>query len=272
MNRPVIALIAAAGTGQRLGAELPKAFVPLAGRCLLERSIEAMVSSEVVTRIIVLVHPQWHDYAATLLEKAGFLGGDSSVSASSPARSSDPSTARLSAPPVSLGAPPVSLVVGGKERADSVWQGLQAIPDSEALVLIHDAARALTPPEMIARVVHALASGAPAVIPVVPVADTIKQVTGDVVISTPSRSDLRAVQTPQGFDLATLRQANQKYFAEKDPGFTATDDASLMEWYGVPVTCVDGDPLAFKITTALDYRLAQSLLKTQSIDFEVPDE
>ncbi len=244
MAQQVISLIAAAGTGQRLGAELPKAFVPLARRSLLERSVEAMISSKAVTRVIVLVHPQWRDYAINLLHTAGFK---------------------------ETGAVPVTVVVGGRERADSVWQGLQAIPDSDALVLIHDAARALTPPEMIARVVEAVAKGAPAVIPVLPVADTIKQVKDSVVLSTPSRSGLRAVQTPQGFDLATLRRANQAYFAQNNPGFTPTDDASLMEWYGIPVTCVQGDPLAFKITTALDYRLAQSLLTSEHIDFEVPN-
>lgn len=244
MTRQVIALIAAAGTGQRLGAQLPKAFVPLAGKSLVERSVAAMISSRVVDRIIVLVHPEWHEYATELMSAAGFLGD---------------------------GAVPVSLVTGGEERADSVWQGLQTIPDSDVLVLIHDAARALTPPEMIARVVEAVASGAPAVIPVLPVTDTIKQVTDSVVVSTPSRSNLRAVQTPQGFDLATLRRANQAYFAQDNPGFTATDDASLMEWYGVTVTCVYGDPLAFKITTPLDYRLAYSLLEGESSDCEVLD-
>ena len=101
--------------------------------------------------------------------------------------------------------------------------------------------------------------GAPAVVPAVPVADTVKRVSGDVVEATLDRSTLRAAQTPQGFDLRMLREANEKYLAEK-PAFVATDDASLMEWFGVPVVSVEGDPMAFKITTPLDLRLAESVV------------
>lgn len=154
--------------------------------------------------------------------------------------------------------PGATVVHGGRERADSIWNALQGILLDDACVLIHDAARALTPPDMIARVADAVLSGAPAVVPVVPVADTIKVVDGGAVVSTPDRSSLRAVQTPQGFDLRTLREANAAYFSSAQD-FVATDDASLMEWFGVPVAVVEGDPLAFKITTPLDLRLAELL-------------
>lgn len=236
MSRRVVALIAAAGKGTLLGAEIPKAYVPLQGVSLLERSIRAMVDSGSVDEIIVTVSPSMEEFATELLGDAGLLAGQV----------------------------PVRLVHGGGERADSVWAGLQTIADDDAIVLIHDAARALTPTDMINRVVDAVRGGADAVIPVLPVADTIKRVEGDKVVDTPDRAGLRAVQTPQGFNLAALRAANEAYFATETPGFVATDDASLMEWHGATVTCVDGDVMAFKITTPIDLTLANALLDAET--------
>ncbi|MDK8806714.1 2-C-methyl-D-erythritol 4-phosphate cytidylyltransferase [Corynebacterium striatum] len=229
-NKPVVALIAAAGMGTRLGAEVPKAYVELQGRTLLERSVAAMAHSGVVKRAVVTVSPVMEDTARALLADAPL---------------------------------PITFVHGGGERADSVWAGLQAIDEEDAVVLIHDAARALTPPAMIARVAQTVLDGAPAVIPVLPVSDTIKIVDAERVVSTPERSSLRAVQTPQGFDLATLRGANEKYFSGQQE-FIATDDASLMEWFGVPVATVPGDQLALKITTPMDLTLATAILKENS--------
>ena len=106
-----------------------------------------------------------------------------------------------------------------------------------------------------------------------PVADTIKRVDVDseTVHGTPDRASLRAVQTPQGFDLAQLRAANEKYFAAADPGFTATDDSSLMEWHGSQVKVVQGDPMAFKITTPIDLTLARTIVdEAEPTVFEVP--
>ena len=120
---------------------------------------------------------------------------------------------------------------------------------------MHDAARPLTPPDVVRRVVEAVRAGAPAVIPVLPVADTIKRVDGaGTVVSTVDRSELRAVQTPQGFRAADLRRAHA---GTPDP---RTDDAGLVEALGDPVTTVAGDPLAFKVTTAWDLRIAELLL------------
>ncbi|STC68825.1 2-C-methyl-D-erythritol 4-phosphate cytidylyltransferase [Corynebacterium pilosum] len=237
MSRKVIAIIAAAGRGTRLGADIPKAFVRLRGRSLVERSVTAMETAEIVDEIIVLVSPDMENHA-----RQAFAGH-----------------------------PQVRFIHGGGERADSIWAGLQAIDDDNAVVLIHDAARALTPPGMIARVARTVLAGAPAVVPVVPVADTIKEVAGDLVVGTPDRARLRAVQTPQGFDLAQLRRANEQYFSTTDPGFVATDDASLMEWFGVDVTCVNGDPMAFKITTPIDLTLATTITdEAEPTVFEVP--
>ncbi|WKD58137.1 2-C-methyl-D-erythritol 4-phosphate cytidylyltransferase [Corynebacterium capitovis DSM 44611] len=235
MSRRVVALVAAAGQGTRLGASVPKAFVPLRGRSLLERSVTAMETSEIVDDIVVLVSPEMDDFARSCL--AGHE---------------------------------VTFAHGGKERADSVFNGLRAIPYDDAVVLIHDAARALTPPGMIARVTRAVLAGSDAVVPVVPVADTVKVVDGPRVVSTPERAALRAVQTPQGFDLRTLRAANEAYFRTA-PSFTATDDASVMEWFGVDVTTVQGDPMAFKVTTPIDLRLATSITdEAEPTIFDVP--
>ena len=237
----VIALVAAAGKGTRLGAEVPKAYVELRGRTLLERSAQAMVTSGIVDEVIVLVSPTMESYAERILAR---------VEADIPLR----------------------LVHGGGERADSVWAGLQAIPEEDAVVLIHDAARALTPPGMIARVAKRVLEGATAVIPVLPVADTIKEVEGEAVLATPDRSRLRAVQTPQGFSLAALRQANEDYW-QQNPDFTATDDASLMEWHGARVETVQGDTFAFKITTPIDLVLAKAVTdEAEPTIFEVPSD
>ncbi len=242
---PVVALLAAAGRGTRLGGPIPKAFVTLRGRSLVERSLRAMLTSEVVDEIIILVSPDMEDYARELLSKRGLIDDPEGVT--------------------------VRLVHGGGERADSVWAGLQAIDHDDAIVLIHDSARALTPPGMIARVTRTVVEGAPAVIPVMPVADTIKRVSDSLVVDTPNRADLRAVQTPQGFLLSELRAANEKFFATPDPGFIPTDDASLMEWYGTDVTCVQGDPMAFKVTTPIDMMLAQRITdEAEPTIFEVP--
>lgn len=224
----VIAVIAAAGQGTRLGADVPKAYVELQGRTLLEWSVSAMEASGVVDGIAVVVSPAMEPYARKCL--AGHR---------------------------------VTFVHGGAERADSIFAALRAIELEDACVLVHDAARALTPPGVIARVAQRVLAGAPAVVPVVPVADTLKRVEGDMVRDTPDRSALRAAQTPQGFDLRALREANEAYFAGS-AGFEATDDASLMEWFGAPVVTVPGDPLAFKITTPIDLRLATALTDADS--------
>lgn len=232
MTRRVSALVAAAGQGTRLGAALPKAYVELAGQTLLERSARAMLDSGVVDDIAVIISPAMEDHARSIFDQAGLADS-------------------------------VRFVHGSVERADSVWEGLKSIADSDGVVLVHDAARALTPPAMIARVVEAVRNGAPAAIPVLPVSDTIKRVEGQVVLDTPDRSTLRAVQTPQAFDLAVLRAANEKYFGASQRSFVATDDASLMEWFGQSVATVDGDVMAFKITTPLDLTLANALVNEQ---------
>ena len=145
-NPRVIALIAAAGQGTRLGAEVPKAYVELRGRTLLERSVRALLASGVVDEVIVLVSPDMEPEAARIIGRLDTAGAKSATNAA-----------------------PIRLVHGGSERADSVWAGLQAIPDDDAVVLIHDAARALTPPAMVRGVAKRVLEGAPALLHLVQV-------------------------------------------------------------------------------------------------------
>lgn len=202
--------------GTRLGEAVPKAFVEIDGVTLLELSADAARRSGVVDQIVVAAPTE-------LIERAAALVPDAIV------------------------------VPGGAERSDSVRAGLAAAPDA-AFVLVHDAARALTPPELFASVVTALRDGARAVVPGLRVVDTLKRVdaTG-AVLGTADRDELRAVQTPQGFAADVLRQAHS---GQGD----ATDDAGLVEAEGVAVTVVPGDAMAFKVTTPFDLRLARLLV------------
>lgn len=269
---PVIAIIAAAGQGNRLGAGKPKAFVELSGTSLLGHSISAMQASELVDEIIVVAAPDMLDEAAEVIAAC-----ESAVCGSAACESAAP--VQSGAAGVN-GAPTIRLVPGRGERADSVMAGLEAIsvePGVDPIVLVHDAARALTPASMIDRVARAVADGASGVVPVVPVVDTIKAVTETAghdeersqtqITKTVDRSNVRAAQTPQGFRYSALFSANEMYYAsvqaDAEAGtrsFAPTDDASLLEWQGVPVVCVDGDELAFKITTRKDLLLAQAFL------------
>ncbi|QDF73253.1 2-C-methyl-D-erythritol 4-phosphate cytidylyltransferase [Mycobacteroides chelonae] len=214
-------MVPAAGLGVRLGADIPKAFVTVGGRTMLERCVDGLLSSGAVDEVVVVV-------GAEQLKKAAALLG-----------------------------PTATLVPGGAERTDSVRAGLAAVNAAD-WILVHDAARPLTPPDMIARIVAELKGGRRAVIPAIAVADTIKSVNaaGDV-SGTPDRAGLRAVQTPQGFAADLLRRA---YAAAGD---VATDDAALVEQMGESVHVVDGDRLAFKITTALDMTLAEAILSRE---------
>ncbi|MFC8047563.1 2-C-methyl-D-erythritol 4-phosphate cytidylyltransferase [Nocardia sp. NPDC057353] len=210
----VVALVPAAGRGVRLGETLPKAFVPVGGTPMITLSVDGLIASGAVDEIVVMVPPELVESAVALLPGS------------------------------------VRVVVGGAERTDSVRAGLAAAPDATH-VLVHDAARALTPPDLVRRVVAALRAGHDAVIPALPVVDTVKSVDADgIVTGTPDRAGLRAIQTPQGFAAEPLRRAYA------DPALSATDDAGLVERLGIPVHTVAGDPLAFKITTPLDLILA----------------
>ncbi len=240
----VVAVLTAAGSGRRLGAETPKALVQVAGKSLLRRSAQTLAACGVVDHVVVTAPPD--DLPRFQAELDG-LGAQE---------------ARL---PVE-----VEVVAGSlASRQASVALGLQVAlerhPDC-AVVLVHDAARALTPPAVVRRVVTAVRAGSVAVVPVVAVTDTVKEVVPgpggglERVVSTPERSRLRAVQTPQGFDPEVLRRAHALGRGRAgEEALAASDDAALVEAAGTQVHCVPGDALAFKVTTALDLSLARVL-------------
>ena len=213
-----VGIVAAAGSGLRLGAEVPKALVPLAGRPLVCWAVDALRDGGVDQVVVAVPAPQHDAFTAVL-----------------PAD--------------------VHVVVGGDTRTASVRAALAAAREHSDVVLVHDAARPLTPPDVVARVLAALAGGARAVVPVLPVVDTTVVVDADgVVADAVPRSSLRRVQTPQGFDRETLVAA---YAAVHGSAAEFTDDASVVRAAGVPVSTVDGDERAAKITVAHDLRVAE---------------
>lgn len=221
----VVALVPAAGRGERLGVGVPKALVPVLGESLLVRAVRGLLASGRVHHVVVAAPPD------------------------------EPETVRAAVEP--LGAA-VHVVPGGSERTESVRLALaeaeRLVPDVGA-VLVHDAARAFTPVSVIHDVVRAVEDGACAVVPVLPVADTVKQVDArHRVTATVDRSRLRTVQTPQGFTMDTLRAAYE------DVGSVATDDAGLVERTGAPVVTVPGHAHALKITTSFDLAVAEAVL------------
>jgi 2-C-methyl-D-erythritol 4-phosphate cytidylyltransferase len=152
----------------------------------------------------------------------------------------------------------IDVVAGGATRQESVSHGLAALNDDDHLVLIHDAARALVPTDVVRSVITRLAAGDQAVIPVVSATDTMRAFTDGNLGPVVDRAGLVAVQTPQGFTKDIVVQAHQDFDARS--GVAATDDASLVELLGVSVTYVDGSPDAFKVTYANDLLLAESVI------------
>lgn len=215
----------AAGRGQRLGGVTPKALLSLGNQPLVVHATQALRAAGIES-IVVAAPSDAVEQVRTTLAAAGLAD--------------------------------VEVIPGGLERQQSVWLALQHLPGKARWVLVHDAARALAPPELATAVIDALAAGAPAVVPAVPVSDTIKQVSDGRVTATLDRSCLVAVQTPQGFQLDLLLDAHRR--AAGFSGGSATDDAGLIEAAGVPVQVIPGSPYALKITRPLDLSLAELLL------------
>jgi 2-C-methyl-D-erythritol 4-phosphate cytidylyltransferase/2-C-methyl-D-erythritol 2,4-cyclodiphosphate synthase len=206
------AIIAGAGMGHRLGADIPKALIQIDGVTLIERAFAAL--SPVVDEIVITAPAGYEDQFRAIV-------GDSAT-----------------------------VITGGVLRSDSVNVALKS-----KYVLVHDAARALATSELAQRVLHGLTSGESAVIPALSVVDTIKEVDRDgYVRSTPDRSILRAVQTPQGFSVDVLKRAHE---ASED----ATDDAALVEALGVKVKTIPGEARAMKITNPEDIAMAVTLVR-----------
>ena len=218
-------ILVAAGRGERLGADEPKALRRLAGQPLVVHAARAAVESGVV------------DVLAT----------------AAPVDSVDDVESALR--PLGIG---LTVVAGGPTRRASVRAALAAVPADADVVLVHDAARCLAPAELFGTVAKAVFSGLDAVVPVLALADTIKEVSGDVVTRTLDRSALRAVQTPQGFRHEVLVRAHAVVDGD------VTDDAGLVERLGHLVHVVPGHDDAFKVTRPLDLTLAEAMLARRS--------
>lgn len=217
------AIVPAAGRGERLGPGAPKALRSIGGIPILVHAVRSLVSSGRIGLVVVAAPANGVDGVRELLREFGES---------------------------------VRVVPGGDTRQRSVALALDAIAETYEIVLVHDAARALTPPSLVTAVIDAVAAGSDAVIPVLPVADTIKAVdsSGTHVTATVDRSTLRAVQTPQGFRRSLLLKAHGAATA-----MDTTDDAGLVERLGLPVAVIPGHTEAFKVTTPFDLLLAEAV-------------
>ena len=225
----VAIVVAAAGMGTRLQVALPKALENVAGAPLLAHCLTSLLPVPDVGVVVVTSPRGFEDQVCGVC--AGF-------------------------PQL-----PTAVVTGGAERSDSIALALQAVPSSCEVVLVHDAARAFAPAVLFERVVSAVRGGASAVVPGLAVNDTIRQLGSDgAVRGVVDRSNLRRVQTPQGFRRDELVAAYQRYASA-----SVTDDASLMELAGVQVVVVDGDEAAFKVTTPFDRKLAEVVVKSREL-------
>jgi 2-C-methyl-D-erythritol 4-phosphate cytidylyltransferase len=220
----VWAVLVAAGRGERLGGDRPKAFARLGGLPLLAEPLRRLDECGQVDAIVVVAPPGWEEPAILLAEE-------------------------LDAAKV------VACVPGGDSRSASVRAGIAEVPADAAVVLVHDAARPLLPRGLVARLLAAIADGFDGAVPGVPVADTIKRVSGGVVVESPPRAELVAVQTPQAFAASALRAA---------AAGEASDCAALVEAAGGRVAVVAGDERLLKVTTAADLERVAGWLAAES--------
>jgi 2-C-methyl-D-erythritol 4-phosphate cytidylyltransferase len=224
----VWAILAAAGRGDRLGLDRPKAFAPLNDRPLVTEALERLDASDWIEGIVVAAPPEWEEPCILVAEE---------VAAGKVA----------------------ATVTGGESRSESVRAALAEVPEEVAVLLVHDAARPLVTDEVIERVITGLADGWDGAVPALPIADAVKRVEGDAVVETLDREGLVTVQTPQAFVASALRAALS------DPTLQQTvakslDCASLVEARGGRVRIVEGDPHLLKVTEPADLALVASWL------------
>ncbi len=206
---------------------MPKALRPLGGIPMLVHAVRALAASRVVDIVVVAAPEDSAESVAAMLAEQSF-GAE------------------------------VVVVTGGDTRQDSVARALLTLPDDVDVVLVHDAARPLVPVEVVTSVVSAVRSGRPAVVPGLPVVDTIKRVDeADDVTETVDRAPLRAIQTPQGFQRHVLQRAHASVDLDDSP---ATDDAGLVERLGIAVQVIPGHEEAFKVTRPFDVVMAEAVL------------
>ena len=218
----VWAVLAAAGRGERLEADRPKAFAQLDGRPLLAESLQRLEASAWIDSIVVVAPPGWEEPVILLAEELGC-------------------------------GKVVASVAGGESRAASVRIGVGEVADDAAVILVHDAARPLVSDLVVERLIGALNEGWDGAVPGLALPDTVKRVRDSAVVETLPRDELRGVQTPQAFVATLLRAAVAG-------GDEATDCSSLVEARGGRVTVVEGDPRLLKVTTAHDLALVESWL------------
>jgi 2-C-methyl-D-erythritol 4-phosphate cytidylyltransferase len=211
-----VAIVLAAGAGRRLGAEEPKAFLPIGGRPILAVAVGAAAASPAVGSIVVAAPPGWEERARDCVRGCAI---------------------------------PVEVVTGGATRQASVRAALAVVPAPIRVVAIHDAARPFAPPDLFTAVIEAVTARAPGAVPMVPVSDTVKEVADGRVVATLDRDRLALAQTPQAFDVDVLRMAHRH---AEDAEVALTDDAAALERDGLVVAAVPGDPSNVKITTLFD--------------------
>ena len=217
-------LIAAAGSGRRMGATRNKLLLPLSGQPVLAWTLQAALEAASIDWIGIIGQEIDRSEILALVEDAP---------------------------------KPIAWIAGGDSRQESVERGLAGLPDQARHVLIHDGARCLASPELFNRCAEAVRGGK-AVIAATPVTDTIKQVDESGFIkATPNRAELWAAQTPQAFSVDELRQGHREARAK---GWTVTDDASLYERLGWPVKVLDAGPSNIKVTTPFDLTVAAAVL------------
>ncbi|MFM8927232.1 MAG: 2-C-methyl-D-erythritol 4-phosphate cytidylyltransferase [Rhodoluna sp.] len=223
----VAVILVAAGDGTRLGQGVPKALVKVQGRTLLEHALERILKVKDLRQIVIASHenhiPEFKTIADSVIKNQ--------VAA--------------------------NFTPGGTSRQGSIWNALQEVSNEAEIVLVHDAARCFAPTELFDRVADSVREFGVGVVPVLPIADTIKQVEKDVVLGTVDRENLRSAQTPQGFVLSELFANYEKASAD------FTDDAALMQSFGEVIHSVAGDAMAFKITHPEDLDYARGLTKHQ---------
>jgi len=219
----VVAIVVAAGSGIRLGREIPKAAIEIGGVPMVRRAVQSMFGGG-AGRVVVSAPEAWTE------KFAAFLAGYGER---------------------------VKVIPGGLLRQDSVRLALDHVGGAQ-IVLVHDAARPLAPPFLVDRVIEAVRDGSPAVIPVLPLADSLRRIRRSWTVAV-DRSTFLRVQTPQGFDAETLRKAHAN---TGDREFT--DDATMCEAIDVQVSTVPGDGLAFKITEPMDLVLAEVIARGES--------
>jgi 2-C-methyl-D-erythritol 4-phosphate cytidylyltransferase len=225
----VWAVLVAAGRGERLGADRPKAFARLGELPLLAEPLRRLDHSDWIDEIVLVAPPEWEEPSILLAEEVGA------------------SKVRACVP-------------GGPTRTDSVRAGVAEVPDDVAVIVVHDAARPLLPEDVLGRVIDALGEGFDGAVPGLPVADTVKRAPGGVVAETVSRDDLVTVQTPQAFVATVLRAALAPARTDLARAEAATDCAALVEASGGRVRVVAGDERLLKVTTRADLeRIAEWL-------------